>query len=108
MAEFHKWLSTFIWAAFAFMAGGLGYVARSIEEGLKISGWRMVFEACCAAFVGILFALLCSALNLSQQWTGIIVGVAGWMGATASIRILEKIVFKKLGLSKGDDDVEQA
>jgi hypothetical protein len=45
-------------------------------------------------------------MGLTEAWTGVIVGVSGWLGASVSIGILEKIIRRKLGL-KEDDDVQK-
>lgn len=100
MLASYWWLKALLYALFAALGGLLGHIMRAIDKQETIIPIRAVFEAMAAGFVGLLMALLCNALNLSPQWTGVIVGVCGWLGANATIRILEKIVYTKLGLRK--------
>lgn len=92
------WVKAILYAMLAVFGGFLGHVMRSIDKAEPISYGRAWVEGLAAGFVGLLVMLMCSAVGLSDQWTGVIVGVSGWLGANASIRMLEKLVFKKLGL----------
>lgn len=66
-----------------------------------VSYGRACVEGLAAGFVGLLVMLVCNAAGISDQWTGVVVGVSGWLGANASIRVLEKLVFSKLGIHAG-------
>lgn len=87
-----------LYPLFAALGGLLGCVLRAMDAGVKVSVWRAVIEAISAGFVGVLVMLICQATHLSPQWTGVMVGVCGWLGATASIRLLEQVVRRKLGV----------
>jgi hypothetical protein len=94
-----SWFGTICYASFAAFAGGLGYVLRSMEANQPVSLTRIVVEALAAGLVGLLAMWICQAVHLSMQWTAVTVGVCGWLGANASIQVLQRIVWKKLGLS---------
>lgn len=94
------WLKAFAYSAFASLGGFIGHLMRAVDKREKISWARAVLEGVAAGFVGLLVLMLCQAMQLSEQWTGVIVGVSGWLGANASIRMLETLVFKKLGITK--------
>jgi len=96
--QFSAW-QMLCYALFSAFGGFLGYVLRQMDAGSKVSLWRAVAEALAAGFVGILVMLMCEAMHLSVQWTGVMVGVCGWLGATASIRLLERVVRTKLGVT---------
>lgn len=104
MDKIPSWIAPLLYAFFAGFGGSLGYVMRTLDKKEKISGWRMLLEGGASAFVGVLVMLLCQASNLSLQWTGVLVGISGWLGASASIRILEKVMDKKLGIGDRDDN----
>lgn len=93
------WVKSAIFALLSSIGGALGYIMRSLDKDVPVSFTRAMVEGMAAGFVGLLVMLMCNATNMSDQWTGVIVGVAGWLGANASIRMLERLVFKKLGLS---------
>lgn len=104
-----QWIRIALYSLFASFGGAMGYIMRALDSGTRIAPLRVLVEAGAAAFVGILVTLLCYALHLSLQWTGVIVGVCGWLGANASIRMLESAVWKKLGLrarGNGDEPVD--
>lgn len=98
------WLWMLGYAAFAAFGGAMGYVMRSLDSKQPISGWRAVFEAACAAFAGVLVMLLCQAMNFTVQWTGVIVGVCGWLGGATAMRLLERVVSRKIGAEDGKVD----
>lgn len=98
--ETRWWIEALAYAALAALGGLLGYIMRAIDNKEKINKARAFLEAMAAGFVGLLMMLTCSAFHLSREWSGVIVGLCGWLGAQATIRILEQLVYKKLGVTK--------
>ena len=98
------WVKVTLYAAFAAFGGVMGHLVRSINNDQKISIGRAIVEGCSAGFVGILVLFACQASNLSEQWTGVIVGVCGWLGASATIAMLETLVRKRLGIHEDSND----
>ena len=94
------WIKSLAYVLFATFGGLMGHLLRVIDGRQKIKWGRAALEGGAAGFVGLLMLLVCQAMNLSEQWTGVIVGVSGWLGANATIRMLESIVLKKLGIEK--------
>lgn len=101
------WIKAAAYATFAALGGMLGHFVRSIHKNEKISWSRSFVEAFAAGFVGIIVLFMCQAMQLSEQWTGVIVGVAGWLGASATIAMLESVVRKKLGIDEASRDSAQ-
>lgn len=93
--------------ALAVIGGTLGYIMREHDKGHEVSAWRAAIEGFGSGFVGILVMMLCHAMELSVMWTGFLVGLLGWMGANASIRLLEKIAYDKLGVKLRADTEER-
>lgn len=98
------WIRAAAYTAFSAIGGMLGFTMRVIDSKQPFKLWRCLVEGASAAFVGLLVLMLCEAMGLSHQWTGVIVGVCGWLGASATIRMLESVVRNKLGANK---DAEQ-
>ena len=94
------WIKASAYGLFAMFGGTMGHLMRTIDSRQKIKWGRAALEGGAAGFVGLLMLLVCQAMNLSEQWTGVIVGVSGWLGANATIRMLESIVLEKLGIEK--------
>lgn len=97
--ESWSWFLSIAYTLLAMFGGGMGYVMRTLERKEVVNKWRILVEGCAAAFVGVLVMLLCQQLNLSARWTGIAVGVFGWLGANATIQVLERILYARLGVS---------
>ncbi len=96
-------IRTLAYSAFAALGGLLGHFVRAVEKRQKIYLWRAVLEGVSAGFVGLLMLFLCDAMGLSKQWTGVIVGVSGWLGPSATIRLLELLVRRKLNLNSDQE-----
>lgn len=93
------WVRFVGYGAFASFAGMVGHLLRTIDSNEKIIWRRAIVEGASAGFVGVLVLLLCQALGLGEEWTGVIVGVSGWLGANATIQLLEKVIRNKLGVN---------
>ncbi len=92
------WLTSVGYTALAAVGGLLGYVMREHDKGNPLSAMRALFETMSSGFVGFLVMLLCRAMNLDPLWSGFVVGIFGWLGANVSIRLLERIVYERLGI----------
>ncbi|KQM21943.1 phage holin family protein [Novosphingobium sp. Leaf2] len=92
------WLTSIGYTVLAGVGGLLGYVMREHDKGNELSGWRALTEAVSSGFVGFLVMLLCRAMAIDPLWSGFVVGIFGWLGANVSIRLLERIVYERLGI----------
>lgn len=86
------------YAAFAAFGGAMGYVLRTMDATRPISYVRLCVETVAAGFVGLLAMFTCAAFELAPNWTGVVVGMSGWLGATASMRLIETLIYKRLGV----------
>lgn len=100
------WGKTLVYVSVAAVAGGIGYALRTADGGQRPTLWRTMLEVCAAGFVGLLFKLVCEETHLSDQWTGVVVGLAGWLGANASVSLLERIIYDKLGIKRSPRNEE--
>lgn len=96
-------IKTLLYTALASGGGLLGYLMRTLEDENEKIHWGKAFvQAAGSGFTGFLVLMLCQAMGLGDLWTGAIVGLFGWMGATATIVVLEKVIYSKLGVTKDD------
>lgn len=96
------WLRAIAYTTFSAFGGMIGYTMRTIDGKQQFKLWRVIVEGLGAAFVGTLVMMLCEAMHLAPQWTGVIVGVCGWLGASTTIRMLESVVRNKIGATNVD------
>ncbi|MEE4452851.1 phage holin family protein [Novosphingobium resinovorum] len=92
------WAKVLFFMGVASLGGGLGHVMRESDKGNRILFWRVLLNMAGSGFVGLLVTFLCRAMKLDDLWTGFVVGVFGWLGATVSIQLLERVVYKKLNI----------
>lgn len=95
-----EWAKLFIYAAFAGIGGFLAHIVKCLENNSPISWLKCIVAAFASGFVGILMVLLCTILKLDMAWTGLLVGMSGWIGAEATIQLISAIVRRKLGVDQ--------
>lgn len=89
----------------AFFGGLISVLMRK-----EVSSWRAALLAATGAgFAGFLVAHLCHAVDLSDDWTYVFVGVSGWLGAARTLSYLEAIFDARFRLeTKPSFDAERA
>jgi hypothetical protein len=85
------------------LGGLLGHAMREHDLGRKVQLRSALVESLSSGFIGFLTLLLCRAMSVDPLWSGFIVGIFGWLGARVSIRLLEKIVYNRLGVKLRSD-----
>lgn len=96
------WVTGLFYSGLAAFGGALGYAMRENAEGKRVNKGRLVLEAAASGFVGLLVMFACKEMGLSPMWSGFVVGVCGWLGAASSIRIIERLIYRKLDLKMND------
>lgn len=79
----------------------------------EATSWRgAILAAIGAGFAGFLVAHLCHAVDLSDDWTYVFVGVSGWLGAARTLSYLEAIFDARFridgGRETGADEAQAA
>lgn len=95
-------IESVLMALFASVGGALAYVLRALNQNEKPRWFRAAIEALSSGFVGLIAMLACKAMGLDWRWSGVIVGVFGWLGAEASIAMIARLVRRKLGIDAND------
>lgn len=89
--------------ALATVGGLLGYLSRASDSGERVTFGQMALKAGSAGFCGCLVFFACQWSGLDWLATGILAGLAGWMGAEATIQVLTNQVRKRLGLDREEN-----
>lgn len=88
-----------IWAVgLASVAGLLGHIMRTIRHGRKVRVRHAIYQTLASGFVGYLVCHVGRALNVGENWMAPLIGVSGWVGASSMMVVVERLVFKKLGV----------
>lgn len=103
---FENWyVKAIAFTLLAVIAGCLGHLMRTFEKEGETFSWLVVLvKTLSAGLTGFMMFLLCVAFNFSDIWTGIIVGVFGWLGADATIQVLKGFVYSMLKVDKEKPD----
>ena len=86
----------------------LGGLARDLmrDDGEPKTFRTAMIEAFASGVVGYIVFQACTASDISQGWTGSVVGLSGLIGARAAIELLKSIVSQKLGLPTKKEDAK--
>lgn len=95
-------IETILFAIFAGAGGMLSYLLKSISRNEQPKITRAIIEALSSAFVGLIAMLACKGMDVDVYWSGVIVGVFGWIGAETSMLVFTRIVKLRLGLGNND------
>jgi hypothetical protein len=98
------WLRTLGFMLFSATAGALGYMMRTMDSGQKIGKIRLLIEFLSSGMVGLFAMWICRIKGVSFEITAISVGVSGWLGASASIQVIQRFVWRNLKLNRSQDD----
>lgn len=100
--EWIQWIKAFGFTLLAVFGGLFGFIMRALDAGEGINWPRAFIEAGASGFVGLLVLFSCLAIGVTEYWTGLIVGVSGWVGAKASIEMLMRLVNKRTPYNVGE------
>jgi hypothetical protein len=80
------------------IGGLLGHVVRMMDRRLRIDPKFALVRTLSSAFFGYLVLLACQEQQLSQNWTGVFVGLSGWFGTDLAALILRSWLMEHVGL----------
>ena len=87
-----EFLHQCLFIAFSAIGGFLSQLLHAVENNEKISRTRLFVQSAAAGFVGLLVLMLCKAMHIPDEWNGVIVGIAGWLGADVTINLVRRAI----------------
>jgi hypothetical protein len=95
-----EFLKSWIYIVIAATGGVLGHLMRRFGTGQKISIGETILQGVGAAFSGYLVLLGCRSLAVPSDVSGVVIGLCGWLGADATLMLLQSYIYKKLNIGK--------
>lgn len=92
----------------AIIGGVLGYLMRKRKARQKISLGETALQGVAAGFAGGLILLIGRLAGLPPEMCAVLVGLCGWLGADATLMLLQTYVYDKLKLSKPRGEKERS
>ncbi|MDI2145886.1 phage holin family protein [Pseudomonas sp. ITA] len=102
-ALLHSWIYILI----AAVGGVLGHMMRKLGVREKVTMSETLLQGVGAAFAGYLVLLACHSFAVPPEVAGVVIGLCGWLGADASLSIMQNYIYKKLKLSKDSEQNNQ-
>lgn len=90
--------------AIATIGGVLGHMMRKLAGCRKIMVGETILQGASAAFAGTLILFACRAMGAPEELSGVLVGLCGWLGADASLMVLQTYIYRRLYIDKEHDD----
>lgn len=87
----------------AAIGGFLGYTVNQQENNKAFKLRNASVQSAGSGFVGFLVYMLCQSMGIDGPFVGTIIGVLSYLGVTATMQILKRFVYEKLGISDGDE-----
>ncbi|MFJ2715229.1 phage holin family protein [Pseudomonas sp. NPDC087346] len=100
-------LMSWIFVLVAAGGGILGHMMRRLGAQQPIRVGETVLQGVGAAFAGYLVLLGCRSLNIPPDAAGVIIGLCGWLGADATLLLLQDYIYKKLNIKMVPDDEQK-
>ncbi|TPG65711.1 phage holin family protein [Pseudomonas arsenicoxydans] len=101
-------MGSWIYVLIAALGGVLGHMMRKLGAQQPIRVGETVLQGVGAAFAGYLILLGCRSLDLPSDVSGVIIGLCGWLGADATLMLLQTYIYKKLKIGEHADDEKKS
>lgn len=103
-----EFIRSWVYIMIAAIGGALGHMMRRLGSQQPIKVGETLLQAVGAAFAGYLVLLGCRSLDIPPDVSGLIIGLCGWLGADATLMLLQDYIYKKIKInSVVDEDVRK-
>lgn len=97
-------MRSWIYVSIAAVGGVLGHMMRKLGNQQPIQAGETILQGVGAAFAGYLVLLGCRSANIPPDISGVIIGLCGWLGADATLMLLQTYIYKKLNIGVEPND----
>ncbi|WP_223521509.1 phage holin family protein [Pseudomonas sp. GL-B-19] len=95
---FSGFFSSWAYVVIAATGGVIGHMMRKLGARQTIKLGETALQGVGAAFAGYLVLLGCRSAGVTPEVSGVIIGLCGWLGADATLVLLQSYIYKKLNI----------
>ena len=96
-------MKSWAYVLIAAVGGVLGHMMRKLGAQQPIHIGETALQGVGAAFAGYLVLLGCRSAGIPPEVSGVIIGLCGWLGADATLMLLQSYIYRKLKIKPFDD-----